>query len=566
MKVPNRNNLALAAIFIITAICLVYGWRLFWFLTDDAYISFRYVSNSILGYGYVWNPPPFRPVEGYTNFLWIVLLEAVWRILKIQPPESSTYISLFCSYLSLLVTTVFVMNMKLHDRLKPYRIVFVVIVLTGILTNRTFLAWTSSGLETALYNLLVILWVYYCMFTYQVQARRLAVISLITLSIGLTRPDGMLFAAILAGTHIMAWLYNRKLFKLKELTGLTPLLGIGIHILWRKNMYGEWLPNTYYAKINSIWPESGIKYFSSFALEYSLWFWAVPFMLLGVKKAHSYLTNTTPAKETAGQTEKSRINLLYKFIALSALSLHAAYYTLIVGGDYFEFRIYSVFIPLILVSLLYSINLLSLNVRTAIAIMVLYILFSWPIQWTGWNAARTNNSIPIGSHIYSQVGASLPRYLKWYGDIYDRQQNWLIDHFVCIRHQEHKNFYLYLKGVTPTRDNGQLLPANGFPVLAISSPGVFGWAMPRINIIDTLGLNDYVVARNPVNKSNIRLMAHEHTAPAGYIQCFSPNVEPGPMPGKPVVVLRTKPLTANDIQNCEHQWSLKVQATTQELL
>ena len=41
-------------------VLLIAGWRLFWFLTDDAYITFRYASNSLLGFGYTWNPPPFR--------------------------------------------------------------------------------------------------------------------------------------------------------------------------------------------------------------------------------------------------------------------------------------------------------------------------------------------------------------------------------------------------------------------------------------------------------------------------------------------------------------------------
>jgi arabinofuranosyltransferase len=60
---------------------------LLWFLTDDAYISFRYVSNSLLGRGSVWNPPPFRPVEGHSNLLWMLLLEAVWRVVGVAPPQ-----------------------------------------------------------------------------------------------------------------------------------------------------------------------------------------------------------------------------------------------------------------------------------------------------------------------------------------------------------------------------------------------------------------------------------------------------------------------------------------------
>ena len=61
---------------VVFAACLAAwaGWREFLFLTDDAFIAFRYASNSLRGFGLVWNPPPFAPVEGYTSFLWVVLL------------------------------------------------------------------------------------------------------------------------------------------------------------------------------------------------------------------------------------------------------------------------------------------------------------------------------------------------------------------------------------------------------------------------------------------------------------------------------------------------------------
>jgi hypothetical protein len=47
----REERLGLAALSVGVLIVVYYGWRLFWFLTDDAYIAFRYISNSILGYG-----------------------------------------------------------------------------------------------------------------------------------------------------------------------------------------------------------------------------------------------------------------------------------------------------------------------------------------------------------------------------------------------------------------------------------------------------------------------------------------------------------------------------------
>src|SRR5438045_1442706 len=45
------------------------------FVIDDAFISFRYAENLARGHGLVYNPGDY--VEGYTNFLWVVIIAAV---------------------------------------------------------------------------------------------------------------------------------------------------------------------------------------------------------------------------------------------------------------------------------------------------------------------------------------------------------------------------------------------------------------------------------------------------------------------------------------------------------
>ena len=44
------------------------------FVTDDAYITFRYSRNFHAGKGLVYNPGVDPPVEGYSEFLWAVLM------------------------------------------------------------------------------------------------------------------------------------------------------------------------------------------------------------------------------------------------------------------------------------------------------------------------------------------------------------------------------------------------------------------------------------------------------------------------------------------------------------
>ncbi len=69
------------------------GWlsAVAWFLTDDAFISFRYARNLLEGYGLVFNPGEY--VEGYSNFLWVLELAAIRRVLGVAPEQAAPWLS-----------------------------------------------------------------------------------------------------------------------------------------------------------------------------------------------------------------------------------------------------------------------------------------------------------------------------------------------------------------------------------------------------------------------------------------------------------------------------------------
>ena len=48
------------------------------FYHDDAYITLRYARNFLDGSGFVWNPGEY--VQGYTNFLHLILISAIGRL------------------------------------------------------------------------------------------------------------------------------------------------------------------------------------------------------------------------------------------------------------------------------------------------------------------------------------------------------------------------------------------------------------------------------------------------------------------------------------------------------
>src|SRR4051812_9407292 len=49
---------------------------------DDAYITYRYARNLVRGFGLVYNPG--ERIEGYTNFLWTLLVAGGLK-LRLEP-------------------------------------------------------------------------------------------------------------------------------------------------------------------------------------------------------------------------------------------------------------------------------------------------------------------------------------------------------------------------------------------------------------------------------------------------------------------------------------------------
>ena len=264
---------------------------------EDAYISMRYARNFGAGHGLTWNIDE-HPVEGYTNFLWVVLLDIVWRISGMEPPDSANYLSLIFSVLSLVLGLLMVFQLSWRKGLKWFRILFVLLAALGVLTNRTFLAWTSSGLETAMFNFFVLLWLYCSFYIVPGTIRWSLAIATAAACSYLTRPDGLLFVTATLLLLMIYFVINGTHGLTKKLAAGIPLLSVPLHFIWRKNVYGEWLPNSYYAKVVSLWPESGIRYVMSFILEYGILVWIGLFLYVFIKKLIAFLIVKTGNRKT----------------------------------------------------------------------------------------------------------------------------------------------------------------------------------------------------------------------------------------------------------------------------
>ena len=529
-------------IWVLACIACWFGWKLYWFLLDDAFIAFRYISNRQLGYGYTWNAPPFLPVEGYTSFLWIVLLDAIWTLFGVEPPQSANVVSLICAFASLALVALWICTRWSGIAPRASQAWALSWVLALVVTNRSFLMWSSSGLETALFNALILLWCFLAMGLVDRPRVNTTWICLVACLLTLARPDGLVYwlatLAMLLVMHVLHVLPARAL-----LVRALPLLGTVAHLAWRHEYYGSWLPNTYYAKVVAPWPTAGFNYLASFVLEYALWIWLGVVLFACARWLRTHPPSTWPPARSLVQAG-----------AIAALFAHVAYYILIVGGDHFEYRVLSQLVPLI--ALLFVRSTLVFSRRgVATSLCATLLVVGNVIPWTHWQLTRNLNTRK--GFLWVPVAPALPQPFAALAAPFDALQHTLIDHDIGIRHQEHKVFRLWQESRYPSRAEGlRIRPRQGNPVHAYPCVGVAAWTLPRVYILDMFGLNDYVIARTPLPVGQGHgSMGHERHAPPGYAEAFMPNIQFKTRNGDGLIELpRRMPLTDDRIREIERRY------------
>ena len=206
------------------------------FPVDDAYISFRYAANLAQGEGLVFNPG--ERVEGYSNFLFVILLAASSK-LGITPPLAARLINL--------ASLVFLVGLLVYGRHgnTSRRVHAGLGWLAGlflVLSPHTALN-VLSGLETPTTAALLAAGV---LFLGRGRPRLAAVSFLV---VALSRPEGIVLALGAAAWDV--WRGRDQVWS-RILNWLALLVGpYTLFFLWRVIYYGSPLPNSVRAKSGS---------------------------------------------------------------------------------------------------------------------------------------------------------------------------------------------------------------------------------------------------------------------------------------------------------------------------
>jgi len=273
------------------------------FTQDDAFISFRYAANFLHGDGLVYNTGV--RVEGYTNFLWVMLLVLFKGVLRLDFVFTSRLVGLIAG------SAIFLMAGSMlnreEDKLHPTIVLSLMITL---LSNQSLPYWSISSLETSAFASLAIA-------SLVAEYRRPQLTPVLLIVATLLRPEGALvFGAILAHRILTT---RRVPFRFAAIY-VIPLLPFAVFKLL---YYGSLLPNPFYAKsgIGLEYVRSGLEYFWFFCRTVGVYGLVFAIPLLGIKRLWS------------------RFALLYLYV------LFYVAYVVVIGGD--VLKVYRFFVPIV---------------------------------------------------------------------------------------------------------------------------------------------------------------------------------------------------------------------------
>ncbi|HJX38261.1 MAG TPA: hypothetical protein VJ714_06665 [Anaerolineae bacterium] len=208
---------------------------------DDAFISFRYAQNLVTGQGLVFNPG--EKVEGYTNFLWTVILAAFMR-LGFDPSAVSIVLGAALSVATLWMVYQFFRLISPTEPMIP------IIASLCLAVDGSFALWAVSGMETSMFAFLVLSALACHVWEWQRGKPGLLSGALLALA-AMTRPEGVLVFAVLMLHQVLGRLVvRRQLLASADIAKAGAFLGLYLpYFLWRYYYYGFLLPNTFYAKV-----------------------------------------------------------------------------------------------------------------------------------------------------------------------------------------------------------------------------------------------------------------------------------------------------------------------------
>jgi len=242
-RLSGATALKAAALAVCALVLLRHAW-----ISDDAFITMRTVRNLVEGEGLRWNL--HERVQGFTHPLWMFLLALAYSLTH-EPMAAGLLLSLGLS-----LATLYLVAFRLHLP-GPAAL----LAMAGLVSSKSFVDYSTSGLENPLTHLLFVLLVAEHLrgngpvgCDPEAESRRRAFrVTLLTGLLALNRLDTMLVSL----PFILSAYW--RLHDTFRGAGKTLVVGLAPLLLWEifaVVYYGFPFPNTAYAKLAAGIPSS----------------------------------------------------------------------------------------------------------------------------------------------------------------------------------------------------------------------------------------------------------------------------------------------------------------------
>jgi len=285
------------------------------FTQDDAYITFRYAENFVNGHGLVYNIG--EHIEGYTNFLWL-LLAILGRLIGLDYVVFSKILGAICGAGGIYVT--FQMGQISWGRRSA--LAGLAALLLGSVYSYAY--WAGAGLETAAFALAVTASFYFYL-------KRSLLSGVAVLWASLLRPEGALVFLFLIGFDLLS---ERRVTKFVLFFAGLYLVPLIPYAVFKWSYFGGVIPNPFYAKTDFSMGqlENGLEYAWQFIQHYP--FWGLFFI---------------PTLVVLKKLNRDQI-MLFSFLVIYTL------YVILIGGDVLKVhRFFVAVFPLIVLHVVYCI-------------------------------------------------------------------------------------------------------------------------------------------------------------------------------------------------------------------
>ena len=475
-----RKNIIFIALVVASATYgLWYAWDIRW-ACDDIFITLRYISNWFDGKGLVYNAG--ENIEGYTHFLWLLMVAAAGK-LGFDMMNASLWLGLL-SFAGVIFLSAW----------RARRIgLFVPIAAIYFSFHHDMAIWATGGLETMFYALLIL-----AVFTVRFQSNlsylnKLLAVGLICALAVLTRPDAALLLLWFCFQELLVLLFNRTTLKqmVKYLftLGILPLLILTPWLIWKYKFYGDVLPNTYYAKSGGLsYFSQGWDYLDSYARAYVSVYVAFLVGILGVVIGFIHRKKESLRPFGIPLYIQSLSTMLF-------VVLYAVYFVAKSGGDYMYARFIIPIVPLYFIPVENTLAMWGSKLPwRKFAIINSVVLLAW-------------FSFSFAEHEFRDSLFRTPGHTKltekWHAKIYES-------------HVHHKYSY-------PT-DKYRRIGEELKPVFAGTKARVLNFGDCCLCyyagfdfVLENFGLTDSAIARQPLTE-RVTMVGHEKEASWDYLQ------------------------------------------------